>query len=199
MNRRFATLVAALVLVAGLLHGLFSPTAEAQGSPETYQVDPVHSSVVFRVKHMGVSYLWGRFNDVSGRFTLRGGDPTSVEVTVQAQSVDTHSAKRDQHLRSPDFFSAKQYPLITFKGTRFTKAGDGRYEVAGDLSVHGVTKQIAVTVEHTGTGPGMGGKGTLAGFEATFDLQRSDFGMTKLRGPVGDDVRVIVSLEGGLR
>ncbi|MEA2630841.1 MAG: hypothetical protein QOE66_1060 [Chloroflexota bacterium] len=163
---------------------------------ETYAADTTHSSVVYRVKHMNTSFAWGRFNDIKGAFTLDESNPAEgrFEFQVKADSVDTADAKRDQHLKSPDFFNVVQFPTITFKSQSITKSGNA-YEVSGDLTLHGVTKPVAVRVVPTGTGKDMRGT-PIAGIEATLSIRRSDFGMTKMIPAVGDDVWVNVSIEG---
>jgi polyisoprenoid-binding protein YceI len=163
---------------------------------EKYTADTVHSSLVFRVKHMNASYVWGRFNNLTGTFTLDEANPAAsqFEFQVKADSVDTGNAKRDQHLKSPDFLNAVQFPSIAFKSQSVKKSGNG-YEVTGDLTLHGVTKPISVQVAQVGSGTGPTGA-AIAGIEATFSFKRSDFGMTKMVGPVSDDVLINLGIEG---
>jgi polyisoprenoid-binding protein YceI len=163
---------------------------------ETYAADTTHSSVVYRVKHMNTSFAWGRFNDIKGAFTLDESNPAEgrFDFQVKADSIDTAEPKRDQHLKSPDFFNAVQFPAITFKSQSITKSANG-YEVTGDLTLHGVTKPITLKVVQTGAGKDM--KGTpIAGIETSFNIKRSDFGMSKMIPAVGDDVWINVSIEG---
>jgi polyisoprenoid-binding protein YceI len=164
---------------------------------DAFQVDSVHSSVIFRVKHMNVSYAYGRFNDVSGKFLLDETDPSKsvFDLTIKSESVDTASTKRDSHLKGADFFNAKQFPTIAFKSNSVTKSGSG-YDVTGDLTLHGVTKPVTFRLASTGTGKSPVG-GTVAGVEASTVIKRSDFGMTYMVGPIGDEVTVTVALEGG--
>jgi len=171
-------------------------TPGAQAKTETYKIDPVHSSVVFRIKHLDISYIYGRFNEVGGTVVLNEADPAAcaTEAEVKVESIDTHNADRDKHLKSPDFFDAEKHPLITFKSTSFKKAGEQTYEVQGNLTLHGVTKPLTVKLERTGAGPGMKSE-FRAGFETEFPVKRTEFGMTALVGPVGDEVRLTVSLE----
>lgn len=182
-----------VVLAAGLSSVLIPAQARAADS---YQADPVHSSVVFRVKHLNTSYTWGRFNEILGTFSLDPADPSKGSLTfqVKADSVDTGNAKRDQHLKGPDFFNVVQYPTIAFTSKSLTKAGDG-YEAKGDLTLHGATKPITVRLTPTGTGKTMTGA-AIAGIEATFVVKQSDFGITKMAAAIGDDVWVNVSVEG---
>jgi polyisoprenoid-binding protein YceI len=164
---------------------------------DTFTADPVHSAVVFRVKHMNTSHSWGRFNDIAGKFSIDDSDPAQSQFafTIKTASIDTNSAARDQHLKSPDFFNAVQFPTISFKSTGVTRASDGTYEVTGDLTLHGVTKPVRAKVVPTGTGKDMKGAPT-AGIDASFIVKQSEFGMTKMVGPIGDDVWVNVSIEG---
>jgi polyisoprenoid-binding protein YceI len=162
---------------------------------DTYKADPVHSSVVFRVKHANASYVWGRFNEPAGTFVLDEADPTKSSFTVelQAAKIDTGVAQRDGHLKSPDFFNARQNPKITFKSTSVKKLEDNKLEVAGDLTLNGQTKPITVVVELVGKGEFMGKP--RAGVEATLNVKMSDFAM-KGNPAVGDEVKIIAALEG---
>ena len=164
---------------------------------EPYKVDSVHSAVIFRVKHMNVSHAYGRFHEIGGTFDLDETNPaqSKIDIKVPASSIDTASKLREIHLQGPDFFSTKQFPTISFKSTEVAKTSDGAFVVTGDLTLHGVTKPVTLKVEPSGTGKGMKGE-KLAGFETTFSIKRSDFGMTNMTGVIGDDVRLIVSIEG---
>jgi polyisoprenoid-binding protein YceI len=164
---------------------------------DTFTADPVHSGVVFRVKHMNTSHFWGRFNDIAGKFSIDESDPSqsTFAFTIKTASIDTNNAQRDQHLKSPDFFNAVQFPTLSFKSTAVTRASDGTYEVVGDLTLHGVTKPVRVKVVPTGNGKDMKGAPT-AGIDASFIVKQSEFGMSKMVGPLGDDVWVNVSVEG---
>jgi polyisoprenoid-binding protein YceI len=156
--------------------------------------DTVHSHVLFKVKHLGTSWSWGRFNDFAVSADVAGEDLKSVAFTVKTGSVDTGVGKRDQHLKSPDFLNATQFPEVSFKSTEVKTAGVDGWDVTGDLSLHGVTKPITVRVGKVGAGKGMKGE-ELIGLEATFNVKRSDYGMTNMVGPVGDDVTLIVAVE----
>jgi polyisoprenoid-binding protein YceI len=163
---------------------------------ETYTIDNTHSIALFRVKHMGVSNFYGHFKEMSGAFALDKEDPgnNSVSIEVKAASVETHDAKRDQHLMSPDFFSAKEFPTISFKSTEVEEAGDKKFKVTGDFTLHGKTKPITVEVEQVGAANVMGGP--RAGFETTFTISRKDYGMAGMQDGIGDEVRITVSVEG---
>ena len=163
-----------------------------------YEIDTVHSMIIFRAKHSGVSYNYGRFNEFTGKIMMDATDVSMsmVEFEVKAASVDTGNEKRDQHLRNSDFFSAKQFPVITFKSTEVKAKEDKKdvLEVTGDLELHGVKKSITVEVEITGRAKGREGE-SLIGFESTFTIKRSEFGMTYNMDGISDDIRITVSVE----
>lgn len=171
-----------------------APAAAPAAAAEPFAVDAMHSSVIFRIKHLNVSYFYGRFNKVAGSFKL-DGDASSLDITVDADSVDSNSADRDKHIKSQDFFSVKEFPTVTFKSASAKKGAGEAIEVAGNLTFHGVTKPVTVSVTPTGQGTGRGGA-TVAGFETTFTIKRSDFGMGGMTGSLGDDVTITVSLQG---
>ena len=160
-----------------------------------FQVDPVHSSVVFRIQHMGVSFFHGRFNSISGHVNLDAETPanSAVEITIDSASIDTNNAKRDDDCRGPDLLNASEFPQISFKSDSVKALGKDRYEVAGQLTFHGETKPLTVQVDQTGLGKGRGGQ--MAGFETTFTIKRSDFGMDAMQGALGDEVRLTLGIE----
>ncbi len=180
-----------------LLASTLALTLAVTASAEEFKVDATHSSVVFRVKHMNTSYAYGRFNALAGTFTIDEADPaeSKFDFTIKTDSIDTANAGRDTHLKNADFFNAKQYPNITFKSKSVKSSGTSVYEVEGDLTLHGVTKPITVTIEHTGSGKDRSQK-AIAGIESVFTIKRSDFGMKGLIGPVADEVKVMLSSEG---
>jgi polyisoprenoid-binding protein YceI len=169
----------------------------ATAGPTTYQIDDVHSSALFRVHHLGAGQFWGRFNKVAGSMAFAvNGEPTAFDVSIDTESVDTAEPKLDAHLKSPDFFNSKEFPAMTFKSESVSRRSDGTLEVTGALSMHGVTKNITAAFEVTGVAEM--GMGARAGVEAVFSVKRSDFGMKYgvEKGTLGDQVRVVVSLEG---
>lgn len=184
---RLARLAPAALLAAAL------PVLAA----DTYRVDPDHASVVFKVKHLGVSYTWGRFNEVGGTFVLDEQNPAAsrLEVVIKTASVDTGNARRDRHLRNADFFDAEQFPEIRFVSKRMSRRESNLWEVTGDLTLHGVTRPLTVQVTKIGAGRDPWG-GERAGGELTFTIKRSDFGMGGMLEAVGDEVTLYVSLEG---
>ena len=191
MPRLLTALVASLLLaapVAGLAQG---------GARTVFEVDPVHSSVVFKVKHFNVSYVYGRFNDVTGTFVLDEESPekSRIEIKVLAQSVDTNNAKRDQHLRGPDFFDAKQFPAITFTSKQVERKDPHTFAVKGDLTLHGVTREVTLDVKNTGEGTDPRGV-HRKGAEVLFTIKRTDYGMSYMVGPLSDEVHLMIGIEG---
>lgn len=197
MNRHCPIAIAGVVAVLlPLLTAQKAAETQPAAGVQTYKIDPVHSNTWFRIRHMNISNFYGRFNETEGTIVIDDANPAacSVDARVKVDSIDTHNADRNKHLKSAEFFEVEKYPLIAFKSTAFRKVGEQMYEVKGDLTLHGVTRPLAVKLERTGSGPGMKGE-YRAGFETTFEIKRSDFGMTQLLGGVGDEVRLIVSVE----
>jgi polyisoprenoid-binding protein YceI len=163
----------------------------------TFDIDPVHSSVVFAVQHLGAGYVYGIFNKVTGKYTI-AEDPSkgSVEVEIDVSSVFTGDKKRDDHLRSPDFFNTEQFPKIKFKSRKINTIAD-KLEVNGELEMHGVTKPLTLRLEHTGAGTNPMNKQQLTGFRGTTKIKRSDFDMKNVLGPAGDEIELTIAIEGG--
>lgn len=186
------------LIVFPILIFVFTQNTDSDNHAKTYNIDNVHSGVIFRAKHQGVTYNYGRFNEFSGTITLDETDVSmsKVELEVKTASVDTANQKRDQHLRSPDFFNAKQFPVITFNSTSvMAKEGqENMLEVTGDFNLHGMKKSITVDIEITGKGKSSSGE-EIIGFETTFEIMRSEFGMTYGMQGVSDDIRITVSIE----
>ena len=161
---------------------------------DEYKIDPVHSAVIYKIMHFNVGNAYGRFNEPTGSVTVDNGAPTAFTFEVKTDKVDTGNPKRDAHLKSPDFFNAKQFPAITFKSTGVKSSGDNKYEITGDLTMHGVTKSITVPITKTGEGDTKM-MGYRTGWEAQVDLKRSDYGVNGLKDAIGDDVHLIISFE----
>lgn len=187
--RRFLSLVAGLCTLAAL--------PSAAPAADKYGIDTVHSAVVYRVKHLNVGYAYGRFNDLGGSVDLDEQNPgaCAFHLQIKADSIDTANSKRDGHLKGPDFLNVKEFPTISFKSTQVKLAKEKVYEVTGDLTLHGVTKSITVMVQHVGAGKDPFSGGQRTGFESNFRIRRSEFAMTGLQGPVGDEVDLLVSFE----
>jgi polyisoprenoid-binding protein YceI len=164
---------------------------------ETYKLDPAHTSIVFRVKHLGLAYVFGRFNGPTGSFVFDATSPSksAVEMQAETKNVDTAVEKRDNHLKSPDFFNAGEYPLVSFKSKSVKKLSENTYAVSGDLALLGKTRPITVEVHATGAGKDPWGN-FRRGFQTSFSIKRSDFGMDFMMDGVSDEVHLTVSVEG---
>ncbi len=163
---------------------------------DNYNVDPTHSTVIFKVKHFGVGFQYGSFRKVSGTLVVDEGKParSSVSIDVDAASVFTANKKRDKHLRGPDFLNVKQFPKISFRSTKVRKSGK-ELKVQGKLTLHGVTKPITVRMLLVGKGKDAWGNNRI-GFEGSFVVKRSNFGIAKMKGAVGEKLHMIVAVEG---
>jgi polyisoprenoid-binding protein YceI len=168
---------------------------------ETFVIDKGHSEVGFQIRHM-VTKVRGRFNEFEGKIVADRAKPeaSSVELTIQATSIDTANANRDKDLRGADFFDVEKYPTITFKSTRITPKGKDVYDVTGTLTMRGVSKEITLPVNFLGFMKNMRGV-DAAGFETAVTLNRKDFGITWNRALdaggvlLGDEVYVSINLE----
>ena len=165
---------------------------------DTYKIDAVHSEASFRIRHL-VSKASGRFAQFQGTIVV---DPvhigkSSVEVTIDAASINTASDARDKHLRSADFFDVEKFPTITFQSTHVKEVAKGKLEVTGTLTMHGVAKTIVIPMSNLGTSPGMKPGTVVAGFEGALKLNRSDYGIKTYLGPVGDEVEISLNVEAG--
>jgi polyisoprenoid-binding protein YceI len=185
LRRSFAALVLGLAVIAPVF------------AADTYKVDPVHSTCAFRIKHANVSYFYGRFNAPEGTVMIDDSDPTKTvfDVSIKTASVDTANSKRDDHLKGPDFFNAKEFPTISFKSKEVKSVGENKMEVSGDLTLHGQTKPITVMIERVGTIDNAQLGGHRTGYEASMKIKRSDFGMTKYLEMLGDEVDLRIGLE----
>jgi polyisoprenoid-binding protein YceI len=163
---------------------------------DDYSIDAVHSGITFQISHLGLSWIHGRFNDFGGNFTIDTRDSTksAFSLEIKPQSIDTNNSKRDEHLRSPDFFNVKQFPAMSFASTS-VKPVEGGYEVTGNLTFHGATKPISFTLK--GGRSAEFPKGTQrTGYSTELVLKRSEFGLDKFQQVLGDDVFVAISFEG---
>lgn len=154
-------------------------TAPAYALASSWTIDPAHTSVGFKIRHMMITNVRGEFSDVKGTAEFNAADITksSIEITIQAASIDTGVARRDAHLRSADFFDVEKFPTLTFRSTKVTQISKGRVQIQGDLTIHGVTREVLLEVE----GPsqeikGPGGKIRI-GASATTKINRKDFGL----------------------
>jgi polyisoprenoid-binding protein YceI len=189
MNRIFFHGLIFLVLAVALISPL-------QAKPETYAIDPVHSSVFFKVGHAGFGFVRGRFNDFSGTIVRDRDNPenSQIDVVIKADSIDTANARRDEHLKSPDFFDAKKFPVMSFKSRSVEKLSYNTYALSGDFLLHGVTQRIRVKVKFIGEGKDQAGA-LRVGAGTEFSIKRSDYGMTGSIPAAGDMVDITVILE----
>ena len=202
---KISAVVAAVGLALALVVALVAMATPAVPSAieldaATFKVDRVHSSIVFKIRHNGVSNFYGRFNEFAGTFTFDPDDlaAASFDISVDATSIDTGNANRDKHLRSGDFFNVGDFGKISFKSTDVSKGSkEGPYEMTGELTMLGETKTVTVPLDWFGTVESER-MGVLGGFEAVFTIKRSDFGMNYgiEHGALGDEVTLIVALEG---
>jgi polyisoprenoid-binding protein YceI len=186
-----------MILRSILASALLTSAALLSAKADNYKIDPVHSIVLFKVGHLGIGNIYGRFDSVSGDFVFDSADPTkdSVDVKINTDSVDTNAAARDKDLKSPDFLNAKQFPTATFKSTAVKKVDDKDYDVTGDFTLRGITEPIVLAVKVIGTGPGPKGEPRL-GTESTVTLKRTDFDMKYLVPAIPDEVQLTIAVEG---
>lgn len=169
----------------------------AAAAQETWQLDPPHSSAQFAVRHLGVSTVRGAFTKVGGTVVYDAANlaKSSVQVTIDADSVDTRVQKRDDDLRSEHFFNVQKFPTITFQSTKVEAAGAGKLRVTGDLSIRGVTKPVTLDVD----GPSAPMKDPWGnqrmGASATTKINRMDFGVAADPGMVGDEIMLTLDVE----
>lgn len=191
----FRTLCLALplaVLPFAVSNPLTATTAPVEGA---WKIDAVHSSVIFKVKHLNTSWAYGRFNTFSGEIVHDAADVSKSKVSceIDVASIDTANKDRDGHLMSPDFFSAREFPKIRFTSNKVEARGD-KLAVSGEFEMHGVKKPMTLLVEKTGNSK-TERFGERVGFHATTTLKRSDFGMKFMLDGIGDDIEVMLSLE----
>jgi polyisoprenoid-binding protein YceI len=172
-------------------------SGSAFAAPVTYDIDGRHTQVLFTYSHFGLSNITGRFDNISGTIAYDAADPaaSSVKVTIPIDAVSTGVAKLDDHLESPDFFDAAKYPTATFTSTAVTVAGEGKWTIAGDLTLHGVTRPVVLDATTNFVGPHPMSKAPAAGFDATTTIKRSEFGIDRMLPGVPDDVRIRITVE----
>ena len=169
----------------------------------TWEIDSAHSGVHFSVRHMMIATVRGEFRKVTGTIQMDEKDITksTVEAMIDATTVETREERRDNDLRSANFFDVAKFPTITFKSTSVTRLGEGRFKVAGDLTMHGVTKPVILDVEGLNTQVNDPRRGPKMGASATTQIKRSDFGLTWNRVietggvAVSDEVGIVIDLE----
>ena len=171
----------------------------AQAFAEKYVIDTEgsHAFVLFRIQHLGYSWLSGRFNTFSGTFEYDEKNPekASVQVDIDVTSIDSNHAERDKHLRDEDFLHVKKFPKAKFVSTSFKENGDGTAVLTGDFTLRGVTRSVTIDVEHIGHGSDPWG-GYRRGFEGTTRIALADYGIKYNLGPKSKEVELTLSVEG---
>lgn len=185
----FARLIAMSVLCVG-----------SAVAADAYKFDPVHTQIVFYVNHLGFSNSSGRFHVADGSFQLDEKDwsKASVQTTINVSSLDMGDATWKEHLLGARFFEADKYPTMTFKSTKVEATGENALKIAGDLTLHGVTKPVVLDAKVNKLGQHPMLRRAAAGFTATTKLKRSDFGMTQMLPMIGDDVEIRIEVEGSV-
>lgn len=188
MRHPFRTVLAVLALAA--------LPALAQ---DTYKIDPVHSEVSFKIRHL-LAKTSGRFTKSAGVIKIDKADvgKSSVEITIEVASINTDNEARDKHLKSAEFFDVEKFPTITFKSTSVKEVTKGKLEVTGDFTLHGVTKKITIPITNAGTMAGMQPGSVVAGFtDGAVTINRNDYGIKTYPGALGDDVAISLNIEAG--
>ncbi|MBL0421660.1 YceI family protein [Ramlibacter sp. AW1] len=194
MNRRLFPLTVAAAALA-LATGAFA-SAPAPAPAGTYKIDPAHSGAFFEVGHLGgVSRFMGRFRDMAGELVVDVPEKSRVKVEIKTDSVDSNHEGLDKHLKSPDFFSAVQFPVMSFTSTAVNLNPAGEGTLAGNLTMRGVTKPVTFKLRHVGTGKGMRGEQRV-GYVATATVKRTDFGINYgAPAAATDDVDLRINIE----
>ena len=167
---------------------------------EHYVIDASHTSVIFGISHLGYSYTYGRFNNSKGNYVLNRANPAGsrFQLSISAASIDTNDKQRDEHLKSPDFFNAKQFPGISFQSTGVSSQQTTNgivYQVNGKFTMHGISREITLPLKKLGEGKGPAGD-YRTGFLCQTSLKRSDFGINGMIPMIGNDVAITISFEG---
>jgi polyisoprenoid-binding protein YceI len=182
-----------------LLPAILALCIALPASAEEYVIDTegAHATIQFRIKHLGYSWLYGRFNTFNGNFSYDEQKPEEarVEVTIDVASIDTNHAERNKHLRSPDFFDVDKYPQATFVSTSYQPQGTDKGQLQGNLTLRGVTRAVTIEVSQVGAGADPWG-GYRRGFSGTTTLTLADFGIPYNLGPAAREAELTLSIEG---
>jgi polyisoprenoid-binding protein YceI len=201
--RNFAVMLFAVLVMASALGARTMPVDDNGNATQptagtAWEIDPAHSSIVWTVGHNnGAGKVYGRFNSFSGTIIADAQNPANsqVDVTVEATSVDTAVPPRDEHLRTKDFFNVEQFPQLSFSSTQVEAGGEaGLYNVTGELSLLGQTQVITIPVKQLATATGRDGS-SITGFESSFTIQRSKWGMGYGIPGLSDDIQVMLAFE----
>jgi polyisoprenoid-binding protein YceI len=173
--------------------------ASFAGFAQSWSLDKSHSKLNFSVTHLLISDVEGSFKNINSKFTASKADfsDANIELTADVNSINTDDENRDKHLKSPDFFDASKFNTLTFKSKSFKNVGGKKYKLAGDLTLHGVTKPVVLDVVYNGSAVHPYSKKTVAGFKITGTLKRSDFGIgaSTPSAVVGDEVAIVANTE----
>lgn len=184
-------------LLSLLLLGLSTAVLPARAADYVIDTKNDHAFIQFRIKHLGYSWLYGRFNEFKGQFSYDEKQPekASVSVTIDTNSIDTNHAERDKHLRSKDFFDVAKFPEAKFVSTAYTETGNGKGTLNGNLTLHGVTRPVTIAVQQVGAGPDPWG-GYRRGFIGTTTLTLKDFNIDYDLGPASTTAELTLAIEG---
>jgi len=182
------------------LASVLGVAVSAQAAPVTYKLDPGHTMVLFSWNHFGYSNPTADFGLGDGTVVFDDQNPakSSVDVTLPLASLDTHVPALDKHLKEADFFDADKYPTVTFKSTKVQPLGGHKFNVTGDLTVHGVTKTVVLAATLNKVGPHPMSKAQSIGFDATASIKRSDFGVGAYVPKVSDEISIRITTEGSV-
>lgn len=184
---------------AAALASLAAVAVSAPAMAADYKIDTenAHASIVFKASHLGFSWIIGRFDKFSGAFSFddKNPDASKVKVEIDTTSVDTNLALRDKHLRGADLLDTDKYPAASFESTSVKSAGPNKAVITGKLTLHGITKEVAIDAEHVGGGKDPWG-GYRDGFSGTTKITLADFGILRNLGPATKDVELILNIEG---
>jgi polyisoprenoid-binding protein YceI len=197
MLKGFASVLFVITVLA------LSDASSARADVTEYIIDPDHSQVIFKVKHMGISTVTGRFDEFEGTYAFDEEDlsKSNVETVIRTASINTNKTKRDDHLKSPDFLDVEKNPTIIFKSKEIRNADGEDFEIVGDLTINGVTKEVVLDAEYGGSAKDPWGKERSA-FTAETTIDRKDYGITWNKTldaggvVVGDDVKIVLEVEG---
>ncbi len=168
--------------------------SSVHAEPSTYNIDPVHSTVGFKIRHLGISWVQGSFKDFDGVVILNEAEPgnSKIAVSVKAASVDTGNDDRDAHIQDEEYFNTAKWETLSFKSKSVKKSGEKSYSITGDFTLRDVTKEMTIEVKDLGTAKGMKGEMRRGG-ETEFVIKRSEFGMTGGHPLVGDEVHITLA------
>ena len=190
-----AVLAAALIAAPALVQAQKSASAPVAAQAGTYGVESTHTRILFAVSHLGFSTWYGEFTGATGTLVL---DPakiasSQVDITVPAASISTSNAKLDGELKGEKWFDVAKFDIVRFRSTKVTKTGAATADIAGELTLHGVTKPVVLKAKFNAAGPNPMTKAYTVGFEVSGDIKRSDFGIATYVPLIGDNVHLIIS------